>query len=142
MDFDGLKWAGMNKMDFLGRHRQKKPDRRFCADPVDQDILYVPVMSWIHQSVRARASSFQSVRSTHRITPSGPVHKIHSGLHFPAFFSQSLRNAAMPLSVKGWSMSCFRILNGTVAICAPAMAASRTCKGLRTLAAMIRVEKP
>ena len=60
----------------------------------------------------------------------------------PAFFFQSARNASIPLSVSGWAASCIRILYGTVAICAPARAASSTCMGLRMLAAIIRVSSP
>ena len=46
--------------------------------------------------------------------------------------AQSARNAARPLSVSGWLNNCRSTAGGTVATCAPILAASTTCIGLRT----------
>src|SRR5262249_15364213 len=50
-------------------------------------------------------------------------------------FSQSFRNCSRPRSVSGCLNIMSRILNGIVATCAPAVAASTTCMGCRNEAA-------
>ena len=50
-------------------------------------------------------------------------------------FSQSSLNWTMPLSVSGWWTICWRTLNGSVAMCAPASAAWVMWSGLRIEAA-------
>lgn len=62
--------------------------------------------------------------------------------YFFSCFFQSARNFSIPMSVSG----CFTIWSitekGIVEMCAPASAASRTCRGFRTLATMTSVSYP
>lgn len=53
----------------------------------------------------------------------------------------SARNFSMPTSVSGWRASCSMTANGTVAMCAPMVAACTTCSGERTLATMTSASK-
>jgi len=66
------------------------------------------------------------------------------GILSPYFgtFSQSLRNLSIPMSVSGCFKSCSITEKGIVAICAPILAASTTCRGLRMLATMTSVLNP
>ena len=52
-------------------------------------------------------------------------------------FAQSALNCSIPLSVSGWWTICWRTLNGTVAMWAPASADWVTWSGLRMDAEMI-----
>jgi hypothetical protein len=126
---------GMDQMDrTAGARRKKRATHKRRPVDGDHSVRVSPC-----QSVSVRVSPCQSITSIKSISSIEPIKPPN---HFPTFFSQSLRNASIPLSVRGCAMSWVRILYGTVAMCAPAMAASRTCKGLRTLATMILVANP
>ena len=56
--------------------------------------------------------------------------------------SQSAKNCSRPIVVSGWLIICSMTLGGTVAMCAPSFAHCTTCKGLRTLAAIIWQSSP
>src|SRR5690348_2791389 len=56
-------------------------------------------------------------------------------------FCQSFRKFSMPLSVSGCFAASSSTLNGTVAMSAPALAASMMCSGWRMLAASTKVER-
>ena len=72
-------------------------------------------------------------RSTVCFTPRCPVR------YFFSSFFQSARNFSIPMSVSGCFASWSMTLNGMVAMCAPAMAASSTWSGFRTLATITSV---
>lgn len=65
------------------------------------------------------------------------------GAPYPAggIVRASARNFSMPTSVNGWRTSCSRTAKGTVAMCAPMVAACATWSGERTLATMISLAK-
>ena len=76
------------------------------------------------------------------VLPDSPILRF-SGSSYPIYFFsnffQSARNFSIPISVSGCFTSWSITLNGIVAMCAPARAASTTWSGFRTLATITSV---
>ena len=83
----------------------------------------------------------QKMAAAQRLRPEVPYPQGVARPQALGIFSQSARNFLIPTSVRGWATICFRTPKGTVATWAPALAASTTWRGLRTLATMTSVSK-